>query len=429
MDNKNVYNITQDRLKILFEEFDNVYVSFSGGKDSGVLLNLCIDYIRKHDLKIKLGVFHIDYEAQYQMTTDYVNKVFSENLDILDIYHCCMPLHAQCATSMQQSYWVPWEKDKKDIWVRDMPNNSINEDNHQFDFWKPMSDYDFQAKFSQWYHKKKNAKRTACLVGIRTQESLNRWRAIHSDRNYKKYNNINWTKEMYPNVYNGYPIFDWITEDIWTANSKFTWSYNRLYDLYYKAGLSVDKMRVASPFNDCAGESLKLYRVIDPNNWGKMIGRVNGVNFTGIYGGTTAMGWHSIKLPKNHTWKTYMEFLLSTLPKHSRDNYIEKLNTSIKFWKTKGGVLSVDIIEKLKAAGVKVEVGKDTNYKTDKLPVRMDYIDDIDIAEAKDIPTYKRMCICIMKNDHLCKYMGFSQTKAETIIRKNVIDKYKALTS
>ena len=65
---KNVYELAQERLRIIFNEFDNVYLSFSGGKDSGVLLSLCIDYIRKNNLKIKLGVFHMDYEIQYKMT-------------------------------------------------------------------------------------------------------------------------------------------------------------------------------------------------------------------------------------------------------------------------------------------------------------------------------------------------------------------------
>lgn len=87
----------------------------------------------------------------------------------------------------------------------------------------------------------------------------------------------------------------------------------------------------------------------------------------------------------------------------------------------------MDTIQKLKDSGVKIEVGDSTNYKTNKLPVRMDYIDDIDIAEFKEIPTFKRMCIAIMKNDHLCKYMGFSQTKDEMARRKNIMEKYKSL--
>jgi predicted phosphoadenosine phosphosulfate sulfurtransferase len=186
-------------------------------------------------------------------------------------------------------------------------------------------------------------------------------------------------------------------------------------------------MRVASPFLSAAQESLKLYRVIEPHTWGKLVSRVNGVNFTGIYGGTRAMGWKSITLPDGLTWKGYMYFLLDTLPDETRRNYLLKLGTSMKFWRERGGVLSNKTIEELQAAGVNITVGIETNYKTDKKPVQMEYIDDIDSAEFQLIPTYKRMCICILKNDHFCKYMGFALTKNETERRKTIMDKYNAL--
>lgn len=423
-----VYDLTQERLKFIFENFENVYVSFSGGKDSGVLLNLAVEYVRRNCPGRKVGLFHIDYEAQYQMTTDYVDQEFSKNADVLEYFRICLPISAQCSTSMFQDHWIPWDEDKRDIWVRPMPENSVNESNCPFGFFqKGMWDYDLQKHFSLWYHKLKGKGRTCCLVGIRTQESLNRWRAIFSERNYRKFHDLEWTSQMYDDVYNAYPIFDWQTSDIWVANGRFGWPYNKLYDLYYMAGLNIDQMRVASPFNDCAQDSLKLYRVIDPDNWAKMIGRVNGVNFTGIYGGTTAMGWKSIKLPPGHTWESYMYFLLETLPDEARRNYLAKLQTSIAFWRDKGGCLSQETIAKLMEHGVKLEVMPTTNYKTEKKPVRMDYLDDIDIAEFKEIPTFKRMCICIMKNDHLCKYMGFSQTKQELKRRKDIIEKYSNL--
>jgi predicted phosphoadenosine phosphosulfate sulfurtransferase len=422
----NVYEAIQQRLKVIFTEFDYVYVSFSGGKDSGVLLNLCIDYIRQNKINHKLGVFHLDYEAQYQMTTEYVNQTLAENADILEVYRCCVPFKVTTCTSMHENYWRPWEDSKQDIWVSKMPESCLTKKDFPF-FKENMWDYEFQERFSLWLHERNKAKKTCCLVGIRTQESLNRWRAIHSDRNYKNYNGINWTKEMYANVYNAYPIYDWLTTDVWTANGKFKWNYNRLYDLFYKAGVPLEKQRVASPFLSKAQDSLKLYKVIEPHTWGKLVSRVNGVNFTGIYGGTTAMGWNSIKLPVGHTWESYMHFLLSTLPDETRANYLEKLSTSVRFWREKGGVLSAETIDKLKKAGVKIEVVKSTNYNTSKLPVKMEYIDEIDIAEAKEIPTFKRMCICIMKNDHLCKYMGFTLTKNEMARRQNIIEKYKTL--
>jgi predicted phosphoadenosine phosphosulfate sulfurtransferase len=119
-----------------------------------------------------------------------------------------------------------------------------------------------------------------------------------------------------------------------------------------------------------------------------------------------------------------MEFLLSTLPESASENYKKKLQTSIKFWREKGGCLDETVINKLIELEIPHEVVNETNYKTIKKPVRMEYLDDINISESKEIPTYKRMCICIMKNDHLCKYMGFSLTKNEVQLRKQAETKY-----
>lgn len=137
------------------------------------------------------------------------------------------------------------------------------------------------------------------------------------------------------------------------------------------------------------------------------------------------MGWQNIKLPEGYTWKEYMYFLLDTLPEETKQSYLEKLRVSREFWKYKGGCLDLSTIRKLTDLGIKFYVQKKTNYKTDKLPVQMDYLDDIDIAEFKEIPTYKRMCICILKNDHVCKYMGFALTKKEKLRRDRVMQKYK----
>jgi len=186
-------------------------------------------------------------------------------------------------------------------------------------------------------------------------------------------------------------------------------------------------MRVASPFNDCAIESLKLYKVIDPANWGKMIGRTNGVNFAGLYGGTTAMGWKSIKLPPGHTWKSYMEFLLTTLPEEAKDNYKKKLQASKDSWRKAGGAMGPETILQLEAEGAPLIRTRSTNNRgaKNKEVVRFnDYLDDTTVDDFKRIPTYKRMCVCIMKNDHCCKYMGFAQNKTEVALRSTAEKRY-----
>ena len=76
---ENVYEATMKRIKFIFEEFDNVLVSFSGGKDSGVMLNLCYDYAKKNNLLDKLSMYYMDYEADYQETYEYIKRSFDEN--------------------------------------------------------------------------------------------------------------------------------------------------------------------------------------------------------------------------------------------------------------------------------------------------------------------------------------------------------------
>lgn len=422
----NVYEAAIDRIKYIFDEFEQVVVSFSGGKDSGVMLNLVLDVAKQLNKLDKLIVYHMDYEAQYQMTTDYVKRTFDNLPNEVSKFWVCLPIKAQCSTSMYQSFWQPWLKEDKEIWCRNLPDDCVNEENHPFDFNYQISDYEFNLKFAKFLSKEK---KTAFFIGIRTQESLHRYKAVNKFNGNNEYKNKNWTTVISKNAINAYPIYDWLVDDIWIANAKFGYDYNKLYDLMYQAGVPLNSMRVASPFNDAAQESLKLYKVIDPNNWGKLIGRVNGVNFTGIYGGTTAMGWNSITKPKHFTWKEYMYFLLDTLPEDVKENYMRKLKTSFAYWLEKGGALPVETVKELDNNLEFENLGKPknkVNYTQEYNVIKFkEYLDETNIKTPNLLPTYKRMCIAIMKNDTACKTLGFGQTKAELERRKYIVNKYK----
>ena len=143
----NVYEALIQRLDFVFSEFDKVVVSFSGGKDSGVLLSITMDYAKRTGNLGRVAVYHMDYEAQYTKTTEYVDRVFNSLPDGVDGYRVCLPVKAQCSTSMFQAYWQPWKLSEKDIWCRPMPTKHvINEDNFPWNFDYEISDYEFNIE-------------------------------------------------------------------------------------------------------------------------------------------------------------------------------------------------------------------------------------------------------------------------------------------
>ena len=173
-----------------------------------------------------------------------------------------------------------------------------------------------------------------------------------------------------------------------------------------------------------------MYRVIEPKTWAKLVGRVRGVNFGAIYGKTKALGAKKITLPEGYTWERYTKFLLSTLPPRIRNAYVKKFVTSIEFWHHTGGGLSDDVIEELRARGYRIALNGVSNYTVkrfskviflDKIP---DHTDDV--KSSRDIPSWKRMCMCILKNDHLCRGMGFGMSREQRAMVEEIRKKYKS---
>lgn len=425
---KNVYQAARDRLAFIFDNFPRIYVSFSGGKDSGVMLNLVLEFMRSQGITRKIGVMILDNEANYEYSLTFMRSILEKNLDLLDVYWCCLPITLPCTVSSYAVDWQCWGEADKARWIRPMPQQSyvVNASNHKMPFFRENMNYDeFWDRFGDWYGQ---GERTACLIGIRTVESLNRFRAIMNREKETLHGRI-WTKKNTDYVYNCYPIYDWRTEDIWTANARFDWEYNGLYDIFYKAGVPVHKMRVASPFMSESKSSLGMYRVIDPHTWARLCARVQGANFVATYG--KQLGYRSFKLPPGHTWKSFVKFLLATLPKEVAENFKRRFIQSIRFWGRVGRGLHESIIAELKANAIPHDINGTTPHGSKTLSrVRIRKVpDDLDClsTSAGTVTSWKRFAITILKNDHTCKYMGLAPTKGQADRQRQITAKYSRL--
>lgn len=420
----NVYDAAIERLDFIFANFERIYLSFSGGKDSGIMLNLVVNYMRERGIKQKIGIQILDNEANYEYSLEFMHRILEANKEYLDVYWCCMPVTLPCTVSSYEIDWQCWGEEDKHRWIRPMPGDDyiVNMDNHPFgENFIPGMQYDhFWDMFAEWYSQ---GKTTANLIGIRTDESLNRFRAIMNDAKETKSGHA-WTKKNTEHVWNCYPVYDWRTRDVWIANAKYEWDYNKLYDTFYMAGVPVSKMRVASPFMSEAKSSLNLYRVIDGHTWARLCSRVGGANFVATYG--KQLNYNTFQLPEGHTWKTFVKFLLDTLPEESAANFRARFIQSIKYWGRVGRGLNEDVIADMENNNVKFSINGVTAHggnslRRVRIKVPPDHLDSLK-SHNSEVTSWKRFALTILKNDHTCKYMGLAPTK-EKMDRQRIIQK------
>lgn len=375
---KNVYEMAKERIKWTFDNFKHIYISFSGGKDSTVMTHLVMEEAIKRNRKV--GLLFIDWEVQYKLTIDHVKEVFEEYKDNIIPFWIALPLLTDNACSQYEPEWISWDKDKKDVWVRQPDELSIT-DEKMFPFWYYKITFEeFVPLFGDWFGK---GEPTACFVGIRTQESLNRWRALNNKRK-NKFEDKMYTTMVSDSTYNIYPIYDWTSEDDWIFYGKFKKSYNKLYDRFYQAGLTLNQMRVDEPFGDTTRRSLWLYQIIEPETWGKMVLRTSGANSGSLYSKEMGniLGNGKITLPKGYNWESYSKYLLKTMPKARAEHYKSKIAVYIKWYMDRG-------------------------YE-DGIPDEADY----KMEMSGKVPSWRRICRTLLRNDYWCKGLGFSPTKS-----------------
>jgi predicted phosphoadenosine phosphosulfate sulfurtransferase len=240
---KNVLEAALDRINWVFDNLPRVCVSFSGGKDSTIMLHLTAQQARKKGKKIHL--LFIDWEAQFTCTIQHVNNMKQQYADVIEkCWWVALPLTTQNALSQFQPEWQCWEPGVN--WVRQPPEEAITDPGY-FDFYQPGMTFEaFVRAFSDWFAQNRPA---AVMVGIRADESYNRFLTIANARKKRFADDKPWTT-IAPggHAWYIYPIYDWKTADIWTWFAKTGSDYNPLYNLMFQAGVPPRYMRICEPF-------------------------------------------------------------------------------------------------------------------------------------------------------------------------------------
>lgn len=383
-----VLDAAKQRIAWTFDVFPKICVSFSGGKDSTVMLHIVMDEAKRRNRKV--GVFFCDLEAQYKLTIDHIQDMYNLYADFIEPYWLCLPIHLRNAVSNYEPKWMAWNPYRKNDWVRQPPKMAIT-DLGYFEFAKNkyINEYaardgeqlayefeEFVPKFSEWYA---DGKLCASLVGIRTDESLNRWRTIAGHGT--KFEGKNWTNHVQKSVWNVYPIYDWKTSDIWIYHQKTKRPYNKLYDRMHQAGLTPHQMRICQPYGDDQRKGLWLFHVIEPETWPRIVARVNGANQGALYANTNGNILGNIKItkPDHHTWQSFANLLLDTMPKKTSEHYKNKIAIFIKWYEEKG--------------------------YPEGIPDEAAY----ELERDKKAPSWRRVCKTLLRNDYWCKGLGFSQ--------------------
>ena len=320
MVNTDVYTLALERIRDVYKRFDNVILSFSGGKDSTAVLNCALD-VAKELGKLPLKVEFYDEEVIHPQTIEYVERV-RQNPDV-DLTWYCLPIKHRNACSNHEPWWYCWDPKKEDLWVRPLPKGAIT-DHPKFQ--EGMTFQDFSPRSYSV------ANGSVCVMtGIRAQESLRRYRVVCQKKN------DNHIIKASDGVFRAHPIYDWSSEDVWTGVAKFGWDYNTTYDLFNKTAQYRDylKQRVCPPFGEEPLRGLWIYAECFPEMWEKMLKRVQGVGTAWRYANTELYGVGELPKPDGLTWKQYTKVLVDTYTGKEKKYMQKHLNVAIKQHKSR----------------------------------------------------------------------------------------------
>lgn len=309
---KNVLQATKERIRFIFDSFESIHISVSGGKDSTILAHLVLSEARRRNRKV--GVFFLDEEVVYQSTIEQVEYIMEDMAP-----ECVIPLWLQVelnltnATSLTETQFTPWEKGKGKIWMRrkkpyaikfppwDKSKERVKNKAMGLDFYDVI--YNFEACYTS----------TAFLVGLRGTESPNRWRTVSKNPVTIGGENVYWgTKKG--NNFSLYPLYDWNFHDVWKYIYDNKLPYHKIYDRQFRKRYGINEMRISSLIHEKSFKSICDLPEFEPTTYDKLLKRAKGIALAQETAKKAKL-FRVRKLPKNFvSWLDYRDFLLATHP-------------------------------------------------------------------------------------------------------------------
>lgn len=320
---RSVLDEARDRTRLVFDIFDHVAVSFSGGKDSTAVLQLALEVARERN-RLPLDVVTFDEEAIPPQTVEYMQRV-SEWPDVRFRWYC-IPVQHRNACSTKQPYWYCWHPDEREKWVRELPPQAITQPPQGFKLGMGVTDCNallFPPTLGT----------TAFLLGIRAGESITRRRAVTIKRGDRSF--IAPVADS-THVSKAYPIYDWSTQDVWRAPNLLGWDYNRAYDVMEAAGITRHAARCSPPFGEQPFRGLAKFKVCWPELWAKMTQRVHGAATAARYSTTELYGSQMdaeapVELPPEFkTWKAYAMARMRALEPEARKEVADGIQACVR---------------------------------------------------------------------------------------------------
>ncbi|MDD3812268.1 MAG: phosphoadenosine phosphosulfate reductase family protein [Bacteroidales bacterium] len=288
---------SKQRISWIFDEFENVFVSVSGGKDSTIVYYLAREEAIKR--RRMINVFFLDQEAEYQGTVDLMREIMNHPNVIPHWYQ--VPLYLTNATSFEMDQLYAWGPEED--WMREKEDIAIKVIDEKY----PQRFY----KFIEWFEKRQSGK-NAFLIGLRSDESLDRYKAVLSKNGYK---GIKWSKPVTKtSSYKFYPVYDWGFDDVWKYLYDTRLKYNSIYDKMFMNNMKPSEIRVSNLIHEKSFKCISNLQVLEPETYETLIKRVKGARCAAKYSNESQI-YHANSLPSIFSsWKEYRDYLLETTP-------------------------------------------------------------------------------------------------------------------